>query len=114
MVFNPFRRAGEQRSQVNDIKNQIRSQRMAEQQLLSNVERNVIRIREEKRQEGMRKQLLNLQGQEQRNVLGRQNILDRSNVFNKPTNILRGNNILQGRSPLLRDNDSVFFGRRRN
>lgn len=114
MVFNPFRRAGEQRSQVNSIKNQIQAQRMAEQQLLTNDERNLIRIREDRRQNIIRQQLLGLQSQEQRQIFGRDNILTGKNTFNQPSNLLHGNNILQGRSTLLRNSESLFFGRRRN
>jgi len=111
MVFNPFRRAGQQRQAVSEIKNQMLAQRMAEQQMLTNNERNLIRIREERRQELIRQQLLSAQGSDQRQIFGRETILSGKNIFRNQGSILHGNNILQDRRSLLRD-DSVFFRRR--
>lgn len=96
-MVNPFNRFKEKRRALAGLKEQMLLQKMAEQQAKPNNERAVERILETRRQEGIRKQLLELQKQEQRQMFSGQNILN-------------GNNAFQGRATLLNEQKSLLKG----
>lgn len=111
MVTSFLNKFGKNREKVNELKEQMRAQHMAEQQLLSNNERNLNRMLEQRRQDAIKSRFQHLQQKESREMFAKQNVLTGKNFFKDNGSMLKERNLFTGGKGLLKQ-PNLFRGHR--
>lgn len=111
MVPSFLNKFGKNRERVNQIKEELRAQQQAEQQLLSNNERNLNRMIEQKRQDLIKQRFQKMQQKESHEMFAKQNVLTGKNFFKDNQSMLRERNLFRHKKSLM-NQPNLFRGHR--
>lgn len=111
MVTSFLNRFGKNRERVNQLKAEMQAQRLAEQQLLTNNERNFNRMVEQKRQDAIKQRFQKMQQKESQEMFAKQNVLTGKNFFKDNKSMLKEQNLFNHGQGLLKQ-PNLFRGHR--